>query len=164
MAYQPRIQQAVANPFGKKPNAINKPSKYNKTRYSNNNSNKSGGSSPYADMGGSGNQSPSDWVSVKSSAYSNNSKPTYSYSTNKAPKKFKITPKNKPLPEPNSFHHSQPTQDPTATVCAICNKPFQNSWITVDGTKVHKGCFKCAKCKGYINHQKPSSYTKVKIH
>lgn len=163
MAYQPRVKQ-VANPFGKKPDPIKKPSKYNKTKYSNNNNKKSGGSSPYADMGGSGNQSPTDWVSVKSSAYSNNNKPVYSYQTNKAPKKFNIKPKNKALPsniEPNAMWHSNPKQDPTATVCGICNKPFQNSWITVDGTKVHKGCFKCSKCGGYINHEKPSSYTKL---
>ena len=165
MAYQPRVKQ-VSNPFGKKPDPIQKPSKYNKTKYSNKKQKSGGGSSPYANEGGSGDQSPSDWVSVKSTAYSGNSKPTYSYSTNKPPKKYNIKPKNKALPsntERNAMWHMQPSQDPSSKVCAICNKEFQNSWITVDGTKVHKGCFKCAKCNGLINHQKPSSYTKVEI-
>ena len=165
MAYRPKVKQ-VANPFGVKPAKIDtKTTKYNKTKYS---KNKSSGNydqksdDNYVDISGSGDQSPSDWVSVKSTTFDNASKPTYSYSTNKPPKKYKITPKNKALPkEPNGMWHSQPKQDPSATVCPVCTKKLQKNYILVDGYKVNKGCFKCAKCGKLMDHTKPSTYTKV---
>lgn len=147
MAYKPSKQ--TNSPFGKAPQ---------KRSYNKDESNK------YIDNGGSGGQDSNDWVTVKSSLSSNNSsKPTYSYNTNKPPRRFKITPKNKKLPQkPNLSWHSNPERNPSATVCAVCTKKVDNSYIVVDGIKLHRACFKCAKCKKILNHQAPSTYTKVK--
>eukprot|EP01083_Nonionella_stella_P225011 800417_1 len=153
MASGPPKAKQTRSPFGKKPEKL----KVNNKKY--------------VDLVGSGNQSPSGWVTVKSTAYDNNTKPKYTYSTNKPPKQYNIKPKNKQLPdksfmktyevksnEPNAYWHSNPKQDPTATVCGVCTKKFQNSSITVNGYKIHRGCFKCSKCKKTLNHKSSSSY------
>lgn len=156
MAYQPKKQ--VKSPFGVKPDTIK-----TQTSSSNNSLHSNSGKSPRWKK--SGDQTPSDWVTVKSSSYGQDTPVTFSYTVDKAPKKFNIKPKNKALPdnpdEPNALWHAQPKQDPSATVCAICMNKFQNSSIMVDGTKIHRGCFKCGKCGKTMNHEQPSSYTRL---